>query len=36
VRETFRRTIAWALDAGLIARPLPAWESAPRHAGTSV
>jgi dihydroflavonol-4-reductase len=26
-RETFRRTIAWALEEGLITRPLPGWES---------
>lgn len=25
VRETFRRTIAWALEAGLVQRDLPAW-----------
>jgi len=35
VRETFRRTIAWALEAGLITRPLPAWESPASRAGTS-
>jgi len=25
VRETFRRTIAWAVEHGLVRRPLPAW-----------
>jgi dihydroflavonol-4-reductase len=25
VRETFKRTIAWALTEGLVERPLPAW-----------
>ena len=25
VRETFRRTIAWAIEQGLVHRPLPAW-----------
>jgi dihydroflavonol-4-reductase len=38
VRETLRRTIAWAVDEGLIRRPLPAWppagESAPVAAGS--
>ena len=26
VRETFRRTIEWALAQGLVQRPLPGWE----------
>ena len=34
-RETFRRTIAWALEAGLITRPLPAFDSHGSPAGTS-
>jgi dihydroflavonol-4-reductase len=34
-RETFRRTIAWALEAGLITRRLPAWESPAPGPGTS-
>jgi dihydroflavonol-4-reductase len=33
-RETFRRTIAWALAAGLVTRPLPGWESPGPDAGT--
>jgi dihydroflavonol-4-reductase len=33
--ETFRRTIAWALEEGLIERPLPAWESRGASPGTS-
>jgi dihydroflavonol-4-reductase len=33
VRETFARTIEWALAAGLIVRPLPNWESRPAPAG---
>ena len=32
-RETFRRTIAWALDAGLVTRRLPGWESSGRRPG---
>ena len=35
-RETFRRTIAWALDAGLVTRRLPGWESPGAARGTSV
>jgi dihydroflavonol-4-reductase len=35
-RETFRRTIAWALEAGLVHRRLPAWESPAPTPGTSV
>jgi dihydroflavonol-4-reductase len=27
VRETLRRTVAWALEQGLITRPLPAWDA---------
>jgi len=27
-RETFRRTIAWALQEGLVTRPLPGWDAA--------
>jgi dihydroflavonol-4-reductase len=34
VRETLRRTIAWAVAEGLVHRPLPGWESAP--AGTTI
>jgi dihydroflavonol-4-reductase len=34
VRETFRRTIAWALAEGLVTRALPAWESPGSLAGT--
>jgi len=36
VRETFRRTIAWALAEGLVTRRLPAWESPGARSGTSV
>ena len=25
VRDTFARTVQWALDEGLVKRPLPAW-----------
>ncbi|MBI5105169.1 MAG: NAD-dependent epimerase/dehydratase family protein [Solirubrobacterales bacterium] len=28
VRETLRATVAWAVEAGLITRPLPAWDAA--------
>jgi dihydroflavonol-4-reductase len=35
LRETFRRTIAWALDAGLVTRRLPGWDSAGAGRGTS-
>jgi dihydroflavonol-4-reductase len=35
-RDTFRRTIAWALEAGLVHRRLPAWESPAPTPGTSV
>jgi dihydroflavonol-4-reductase len=35
-RETFRRTIAWAFDAGLVHRRLPAWESPAARPGRSV
>jgi len=38
VRETFARTVAWALEQGLVKRPLPAWppagESRAAQAGT--
>ena len=27
VRETFRRTIEWAIAEGLVRRPLPAWSA---------
>ncbi len=27
VRDTFARTVEWALANGLVKRPLPAWES---------
>jgi dihydroflavonol-4-reductase len=33
VRETFARTIDWAIGAGLLTRPLPGWESAPAPSG---
>jgi dihydroflavonol-4-reductase len=36
VRETFRRTIAWALAEGLVQRPLPGWESAAAPAGSTI
>jgi dihydroflavonol-4-reductase len=31
VRETFRRTIEWALEQGLVLRDLPGWRVAPSH-----
>jgi dihydroflavonol-4-reductase len=31
VRETFRRTIEWALEQGLVQRELPGWRVAPLH-----
>jgi dihydroflavonol-4-reductase len=31
VRETFRRTIEWALEQGLVQRELPGWRVAPSH-----
>jgi dihydroflavonol-4-reductase len=34
VRETLRRTIAWAVAEGLVHRPLPGWE--PASAGTTI
>jgi dihydroflavonol-4-reductase len=34
VRETFARTIDWAIEAGLVTRPLPAWESGAAAAGS--
>jgi dihydroflavonol-4-reductase len=36
VRETFRRTIAWALDAGLVTRRLPGWDSPGATGGTPI
>jgi dihydroflavonol-4-reductase len=31
VRETFRRTIAWALEQGLVQRELPGWRVGTQH-----
>jgi dihydroflavonol-4-reductase len=35
VRETFERTIAWAVGDGLVHRPLPGWDSAGAPAGST-
>jgi dihydroflavonol-4-reductase len=35
VRETLRRTIAWAVAEGLVHRPLPAWDSPGAPAGST-